>query len=448
MKEHITEVNVKKAKMTITVMMVLLVVVGTITAVRYYLSNTYREGRYFLIDEDGNRISERSYNIENYKWDEKSDYIIVGVENKWKDSSPNHKYLQGVVDAKEEFLFEPIEGDLRLRADGFFEDKITGNLYDETGLVLEIKDEDESISMFWTNELARVKGKDGLFGFIDKDYNYVIEKQFVECYGFYENGLAYVITTEGKHGVINTKGEYVIPPIYDDIGFLSDDEEPFYVEKSDGNYIYIDETGKQVIDDMYEEAYSFLGGFAVVRKNGRYHVINHVGDILAEVDGPLELDRFSDLAVLPDGNGKYGAIDTSGNLLIPYEYDSISQADDKGNLIVELDGFYGIIDRNGNAIVPIKYRSIRRADDCGIYAVLNGKMLWGYVNSTGEQVIPCRFDECESFSENGIARAKGKNGLYGFIDTNGNWLIDPIYTDATSFNSKLGVAAVSLIEEK
>ncbi len=68
------------------------------------------------------------------------------------------------------------------------------------------------------------ESQSGLYGFIDKNGEFVIEPQFDYAYSFNESGLALVFKhieddeyqsiNDRKLGYINPKGEYIIPPIY------------------------------------------------------------------------------------------------------------------------------------------------------------------------------------------------------------------------------------------
>ena len=411
-----------------------------------YLSE--RNGKYFLIDEKGERVSDKSYSSVVYAF-EGRDYIGVTVERETFLLSGNYETLYGVVDASGEWIFKPVEEKLYFRLDGLVEDTSTGDLYDGSGLFLSPRKGDAEIRSFSENGLACVKGDDGLYGYIDRDYNYVIEKQFVGASAFFENGLATVTTTENKQGYINANGEFVIPPKYQDVGLFSDGLVD--VRDEDGKYYYYDEEGNLAIDQPYDFAYGFDDGVARVRIDDHYYAIDKQGNVITETTerDPLGeyMPDFDGLVIDSDNNGLIGAIDISGIQVIPYEYTSIEKADDNGNMIVGKDGLYGIVDRNNNPLVPIKYDVIVSADACGMFKVKDNTGLWGYLNPQGEEVTSCRFEEAEAFSANGLALVREKDGLYGYIDTTGNWRIEPVYSDATVFNSKLGVAAVCMEQD-
>ena len=56
------------------------------------------------------------------------------------------------------------------------------------------------------------QGTDMLFGYMDSDRNVVIEPMFSRAEPFYDCGLAIVVNTDGKSGLIDKTGQYVAAP--------------------------------------------------------------------------------------------------------------------------------------------------------------------------------------------------------------------------------------------
>ncbi|MGL4971145.1 MAG: WG repeat-containing protein [Cetobacterium sp.] len=54
----------------------------------------------------------------------------------------------------------------------------------------------------------------------------------------------------------------------------------------------------------------------------------------------------------------YGLADENYNIVLPAEYDSISEKDSEGYRVVKRYGYYGILDESFNIVVPIEYDSI------------------------------------------------------------------------------------------
>lgn len=108
----------------------------------------------------------------------------------------------------------------------------------------------------------------------------------------------------------------------------------------------------------------------------------------------------------------------------------------EGLAAVKKDGKWGFIDTGGNVVIDLRYDSANSFSE-GLAAVQNGGK-WGYVDKNGTVVIPITLDATFAFSE-GIAAYK--SGYYfGYIDKEGNKVADAIYTEASAFRE--GVACV------
>ncbi len=166
-------------------------------------------------------------------------------------------------------------------------------------------------------------------------------------------------------------------------------------------------------------------------------------------------------------NGKYGYINVKGEVIIPIQYDQISDfyqgiaSAQKGYLntllcynkhtqkikqinIKNIDSIgtafyqnllwyaqgrkYGLLDTAGNIITPAKFFQIRPFCQDRAAAKLN---LWGFINTNGKIVIPPNYEEVTDFSE---GKAGVFNGLYWtFIDTRGRQLGKKKYEAVKNF---------------
>lgn len=157
--------------------------------------------------------------------------------------------------------------------------------------------------------LALVKTKDGKWQYIDRKGNVVIAPDYDTCLSFGEfsgaglgfKGLAIVnnggnrIFSQsgwgdgGKYGLINTKGEEVLPVEYEEIHNFGDIDRTRWRIKKDGLYGFIDEKAKIVIPLQYTDARFFTDGLAPVQKNGKWGVINKKGRELV----PFKYDKVN-----------------------------------------------------------------------------------------------------------------------------------------------------------
>lgn len=105
-------------------------------------------------------------------------------------------------------------------------------------------------------------------------------------------------------------------------------------------YGYIDINGNEQIKVKYDYIYTFENGLAVARLNGCYGIINEhdVEVVPFNLDYPDMRGLRNGYATMKNNQGKWGAIDSKGKVVIPCEYDSLVIFDEGGVACVEKDG--------------------------------------------------------------------------------------------------------------
>jgi hypothetical protein len=99
------------------------------------------------------------------------------------------------------------------------------------------------------------KSEDNRIGFINTDGNLAFEERFCYSYGFHQ-GLCIVEKRGGKFGVINTKGEWVIEPLYEQIGLFNYGIAPFRQNQKWG---LLNQRGEVILSPQFSFIDSFLG---------------------------------------------------------------------------------------------------------------------------------------------------------------------------------------------
>jgi hypothetical protein len=133
-------------------------------------------------------------------------------------------------------------------------------------------------------------------------------------------------------------------------------------------------------------------------------------------------------AVLLDGKG--GFIDKYGTVVVPLQYDDVSEFHE-GKALVTKDNITAIIDRAGNvlATVPGTHQVATRFSDDGLAAILGTNGLYGFVSTEGTIVVPEIYPAVSPFSE-GLAAVQNEDGYWGVIDTAGEIVIDYQYASS------------------
>ncbi|WP_259301060.1 WG repeat-containing protein [Bacteroides oleiciplenus] len=161
-----------------------------------------------------------------------------------------------------------------------------------------------------------------------------------------------------KCGLINDKGEFVIPPIYD-------------------NMLY--SGGANVAVNI---------GF---KEHERYETSGKWG--VADLDNHILISpKYTD--IYPWENGLYavefqkrwGVIDLSEKVIIPFEYDWISWSDQYGWITALLQGKYGCITLEGEIIIPFIYDEMLSCGNAELIPVKHGHQAY-YIDRNGHRVL-------------------------------------------------------------
>ena len=215
------------------------------------------------------------------------------------------------------------------------------------------------------------------WGYIDKYGNEVIKGQFDVAEDFSDGYAA--VKIGDSWGYINTSGETVIPCDLKNAGNFGDGYA--WVTTSDNWTGYIDKSGNRVfecpkiwVDSVgggkvqvygYNEVRTFRDGHAFlsgpVDENGDSVYIIDTGWEMKTIPGLSYSGGTKNMAGVYDSGripvvagGFFGAVDTDGNLVIPFIYDKLYDFSN-GVAPARKDGMWGLIDVDGNTIVPFEW---------------------------------------------------------------------------------------------
>lgn len=232
--------------------------------------------------------------------------------------------------------------------------------------------------------------------------------------GFSENLCASGSLFNNKRGYINRSGKIAIPEIYD---FAYDFNNGLALVKLKGEMFFINTKGKKVFGNPYnpEDALSFSDGMSAVQKGG------------TRKTGPF--------GVYWEG-GLYGYMNTTGKVVIEPRF---SRADffSEGFAYVETpSGEKGYIDKTGNFKIQFKDLKTSRSFSDGLAYVefhdnnLDKKI--GFIDKSGKLVLDLisgflssNYDEVGDFSEGlAVVYTKDPNRRMLFIDKTGKVAFD------------------------
>lgn len=255
------------------------------------------------------------------------------------------------------------------------------------------------------------------------------------------------VYTGGKWGVINSKGETIVEPNYDDMIIIPDSTKPVFICQTNVNLedkTYdskaIDEKEKplfesydkvevlQNIDD--NNVISYDTNALRVLKDGKYGLINFSGKELlkCEYDAINPLKGVKNSLVTYKDN-KYGLVDNSGNVIIESDYQEITSLTDKyedGYIVKDANGNYGLINYNKKQVLECKYSKIFNVYGSDLYVVRrNGNIQ--LINSNGDVKAENKFDKVVSIDGGNVIIEK--DSKYGVMTSDGKVTIEMAYDD-------------------
>ncbi len=268
------------------------------------------------------------------------------------------------------------------------------------------------------------------WGFIDHKGTWVINPQFDRA-DWFRDGLARVYSA-GKYGFIDTKGTYKIEPSFKGATPFFDGLAWTVVEG--GAPTAIDTSGKEkfVLKEA-KEVYSFSEGLAAfANADGNFGFVDKSGKIVINTQFEEVSNNFyNGLAVIEQG-GLQGYVNSKGEIIINPQFELAGNFNDGLAFFYNSDFVGGYIDTKGAYAINPQFEEVRNFSE-GLAAVSNGNDDWGYVDKSGKIVVNYQFDMAREFS-GGLAAVR-QGGKFGFIDKKGMFVINPQFDAAFDFHS-------------
>lgn len=226
-----------------------------------------------------------------------------------------------------------------------------------------------------------------------------------------------------KWGIINQRGEEIVPCVYDFIGCF---KEGFAIVRKGRECGYIDEMGKEVISCVYYHADDFDKNLAKVENiNGRKSLIDKTGKEIASCNHDENIEKFNEeLILFIDNYGGLWLIDKTGEVINSCCYKKIEKFEDGLYSVVDATEKCGLMDEFGKEVIPCIYEYIGFNFSEGlIWACKNNK--WGFIDKNNKEIIPFIYECAGNFGEGLAGVMMGRK--WGFIDKTGKEVIPFIY---------------------
>ncbi len=221
-----------------------------------------------------------------------------------------------------------------------------------------------------------VVNKDNKYGVISTNNLETIIGNKYDKMIYLESTREFIVTSDGKCGILSTDGETKIGLRYEDVGLI-DGKLGLYYTKNNNLYGVVNSKGKMLTYNEFEDIGVDRNTFSLGDMKSNYILYNNCI--------PLKKD------------GKWGMVDKLGTVILNFDYDSLGYIEEETDLYYNTTptpvqtGTANEININNVATIP----SIE-----GIVFGINGK--YGVVNAIGNLIIPFKCDKIFSATNEGV----------------------------------------------
>ncbi|HTL81768.1 MAG TPA: WG repeat-containing protein [Bacteroidia bacterium] len=264
-----------------------------------------------------------------------------------------------------------------------------------------------------------------LYGYIDMNGNMLLDAKYEAALEFH-NGRAFV-KFRGSWGVIDKKGNWIMPPVLDN---------------PDGLYS----------DGDYEGSYDYYG-------SNYGSSVSYASEISYEANAEYYM-HFNEGMAMFFKYGKYGFMDTTGKIIVSPVYASAMDFQN-GLAAVCNNSKWGFIDKTGKEVIPIRFTSVSSFNKdglsvCGIYAnkedmgppedgmeYEQDETFYGFLGKNGKWVLSPRFTALGDLCD-GLAYASEEYGSTGYVDKSGKFVIPQKYSYGYNFDNGFALVRMSM----
>ena len=187
---------------------------------------------------------------------------------------------------------------------------------------------------------------------------------------------------------------------------------------------------------------------------------NNQGEDIAQKEGSSQADndipaekKISGVYLAPfmNSEGKWGYINTAGEVVIECKYDSAYEFDEEGYAVVGMETdsdaseyytIYGLINTEGEELIPLDYSYINSSigpscDDYGYRTITRlpypfdyDNQYTGVMDKNGDIMMSPEYSNIINIGDSGYYVAcEAETGMTGIIDENYEWICDPEYSE-------------------
>ena len=182
-----------------------------------------------------------------------------------------------------------------------------------------------------THDRLRVS-QDGRYGVLDYNGQQIIPTEYEQIeydrYNSYYTDRVIEVTQNGQYGLMNLNGELLLPCQFKHLkpDLLIGEHIPrpklFPVSSDSSKWGFADSIGQLIINYSYDAVSPFYKGSAIIKKEGKFHLINEKGEIISQqaYDKIYGFDPDNDISIVSLQDRARGLIKLNGSEILPPEY--------------------------------------------------------------------------------------------------------------------------------
>jgi hypothetical protein len=387
-----------------------------------YFSNGFsevnRDGKYFIIDKTGKEFFQYMY---SWSMEGASDFSPPSI-NRFKMERTDFSDLSKVMFND---VSPPIDGIFIVNYGGWY------GLADQTGKLI-FKPELNNLFpnfLFGKNNYISV-GKDGKQAIMDLKGNYLLPPVYDQIESSDEK--FFKVSLNGKYGLLDKNFREILPPAFYQLGKFSNGLLTAFKENEKGGLIEL--SGKFVLPPVFEDVKAFSGNAAWVKQYGLWKLVDKYNNIISGAYPNVD-EIINHNAIFSTGI-TYSVTNKKGKLILDKIRDvSIFNSYNEPNVVLKIktDSGYFLLDKNGKKTINKPFQEITD------YYYVKENNLWGRMDNhfnfsikpVFEDLIPLNDDE----TQGALAKISGK---WGIIDGKGHFVVKAVYDEINNnFNNFL-----------
>ena len=220
----------------------------------------------------------------------------------------------------------------------------------------------------------------------------------------------------------------------------------------------LDARGNVIMDDWFDSFNGFYDGMGVFIEDGKYGAINEYGELVIEAQYESMYNFSEGVAVVmteEKNSGSYGGngyVDAEGNRVLGEYYfaDSFKNGyavvGEEGSKWEDSGGYYlpayGVIDREGNVVVEMKYDSLDISDDGTVTAGLDGQTEYFSLNIDMEDPDANEWAEIIELDCEPVQYLARREGMWSLLDENYNVILPDWLDGFDGFENGLAIVRI------